>query len=137
MTKQIPAWEFWDWRSILGTIAIISILIAFFAVFMNSPDFFRHQHEKRYNSETNATVLSLHQNTQMSQGKMGAHLNVHSVSITYQFRDNDRIYIGSDELPYSSIRDIQFVDSLLSGSIKTVSVKYLFQNPNENHVVIQ
>ncbi len=135
--KPPPDWEFWDWNSILRTLAFVLFVAVIVFVVMYGGDFYRSEKGKKLDMATIADLVSIKKNYTMSEGRTGNTYSLNSIVVEYKYTIGENSYTEKDAIVLNSPKDIVFVNKLLEADYKTVPIQYSSKDPAESQISIQ
>jgi|GEM_PF-3056507 hypothetical protein len=136
MSKDIPEWEFWDWRSIVDVFLLLIPFVIIGWVVLKAPDTIMRYKEKRYDKIAIASVASVKKNIELSENLDGNHVYLNMVTVDYKFSVDNEIYSGSEIIPYKTISEKRLLNRLLNNWNDTISIKYLSKDPTKSLIII-
>ena len=134
--KQISFWETWDWKSILGGICFVLFLGGFFFFFEKFPDFVRNEKSSDLIRVVDAAFISIKAVEGMRESAYTGNRTTRDYfTVDYSYKVNGRPYFNSDKIPNSSANK-DFINKLLRGELKKVSVRFDPLQPSKSQIVI-
>lgn len=134
--KQVRFWEIWDWKSIRGGIGLILFMAGLFLFLEKYPDFVRREKSKGLISVVDAEVISVKAIEGMSQSRFtGNRITQDYYAVDYSYKVNEQTYFSGDKIP-NSLANTDFINKLLRGELKKISVRYDPLQPKKSQIVI-
>ena len=128
MANKIRFYETWDFKSILTSAAIISILLIFLAGYYFYPSILNKYKLSKYDSITTGRILLVDEQLIIRQTQLGNKTIIDHFNIHFSYELEGKIYNGTDEIQ-NTLENRTNLKSILSSSDSLVNVKYFSNNP--------
>ena len=134
--KQVRFWEVWDWKSIRGGIGLVLFMAGLFLFFEKYPDFVRNEKSSDLIRVVDAEFISIKAIEGMRESAYTGNRTTRDYyAVDYCYKVNGQSYFSGDKIPNSSANK-DFINKLLRGELKRISVRYDPLQPNKSQVVI-
>lgn len=136
MDKKLPWYITFNWKSILGTIAVLG-LIAGLAVIMLLPKIVRNWKLENYQGETTAKILSVKENITTRQGSEGNKVMVANYFVKFQYAVNGNQYMKENSLD-GTHKNAYYLNKVAKSNYEMpVTIRYDLENPLKALIIFE
>lgn len=94
MANKIPWYITWDWKSAVGIVVVLLIIMGLIGlVFI--PEIIQKYQATYYHGKVDGYIISVKENTMLREGRYGNRLIIESYKVAYSYKLDEQTYKGS------------------------------------------